>query len=1382
MSYNDDILSKQNLKISDIVKISRSHILSCRYKQQPYIYTDDNGRDLDHGKAVLETEEQCCAYMAAYGIMHYKKVLRALDDKEFPFDMLSDGFEIFDWGCGQGIGTLAIIDILQKKGISDKLHKITLEEPSDIARSRAILHIRQTLGNENVCIAETAKYLPSDSAETGNCITEINVEQPCAIHVFSNILDIGSVSLKGVSRLITSSGQKHIVLCIGPAKLEEARIKSFKSYFLPNKITVFTDFNETNFGKHSNNRPYGCLINSFSYSLANKQEIIHQYKYFAPIQYFASYSETTLDPTDNAFEVLAPFDLTAHKYLCPIYAVISNLISRGCPTWASKKVFDYIVTLPDSQRQQNLRAVARIQKTLIEALISKRLNAEKAHWNILILEDDSSVAELAVADFYELYHNLIAMTVEYDSLELPSYSVHTKRDADTSRKYDIILDVSILQYCDTTNVSFPKFNALNDCYFIIRSSKSIFSNRTIYTTQRIKYKPLTYKDTHGNYAIIEQTARHLRYFLNLIFRKEDFRPGQLPILSRALSLNNVIGLLPTGGGKSLTYQLAAMLQPGVTIVVDPLKSLMKDQVDGLLRAGIDAVTFINSELSSREKANRAKQLTESKIQIIFLSPERLSVYGFRETLRSMRESDVYFAYGVIDEVHCVSEWGHDFRLAYLHLGRNLYNYALPKESPGGEDNHISLFGLTATASFDVLADVERELSGQRSYKLDEEATVRFENTNRLELQYLVLPIDGEKANSRFDIGQIKEDAILETIQAATSKLVEIQQAPNLKRIRDRFIERENITDENKIADIQKCNLSIDINNRWYESTQDPSACIVFCPYASDNVKVHLSPFSVATKLSSFGINHISTFKGGDNSSCQDEFLSDKSNIMVATKAFGMGIDKPNVRLTIHTNFPSSLESFVQEAGRAGRDRKTALATIMYCPREFSTQDPRTSYQVYHSADYQTNLYFYKQNFLGKEFEVYVMNLLMTNIDVIISNEECKTPNNIDADDTVTIKKATRGITQFIKKYPAGTVLTYYIDYSSAGKDNILDRLNESLISCHLPVFETIKSDSLKIPHKGKYVNVYGKTSYKDAIQKAIYRMCVIGLIEDFTEDYVNHCFRITTRCQEDSVYLDNLRFYYRKYYSEERANEIIQQVQEQAKSEGTILACLKNITSFVYRNIADKRARGISDIEQFCNQAVSSNKDWKDTNEDLKDFIYYYFNSKYAREGFTTYDSIAKSDIPYSLKDDTNIDLHSQAEITDFALVKKYMRVVKPEIVNNDSQIDNVKHLHGAIRLIRRALPEMNPVLNLLNIFCILFLGQQDNELLEEELLHDYNEVVDLYTASNKTYLIRNFKNLLEESGAISEDSTDYFMKLNSLIQLRTHLKNIQELSNTYLL
>lgn len=134
----------------------------------------------------------------------------------------------------------------------------------------------------------------------------------------------------------------------------------------------------------------------------------------------------------------------------------------------------------------------------------------------------------------------------------------------------------------------------------------------------------------------------------------------------------------------------------------------------------------------------------------------------------MRESGVYFAYGVIDEVHCVSEWGHDFRLAYLHLGRNLFNYVLPKEVEG-EDNHISLFGLTATASFDVLADVQRELSGINAYSLDEDATVRYENTNRLELQYNVYEVDAKDAPNAWAVGDIKEEKLLEVINDATQK-------------------------------------------------------------------------------------------------------------------------------------------------------------------------------------------------------------------------------------------------------------------------------------------------------------------------------------------------------------------------------------------------------------------------------------------------------------------------------------------------------------------------------------------------------------------------------------------------------------------------------------
>ena len=778
MSYVDDIQKVGHLTINEIIRISNLYVPDI-FKSCPYKYRDSQGRTLNHGTAVLETEEQCCVYMSAYGPMHHHKLMRALDEHEFPYSDLSDGVEIYDWGCGQAIGTMAVIEKLRQHGMLGKLRKVVLEEPSDIARNRAILHVKKTLGEYNTEIIAVSKYLPSDYGDNSNSITSIHVEQPTAIHIFSNILDIETVSLKGVSKMITSSGKKHIVLCVGPANLKEERIRSFLNYFVENHIHVFTDFKNTNFGYHPdpNHKAYGCFIRSFSYSLSSVSEILHNYKYFAPIQYFASFTDTIgKSPLgESAFEILAPFDMTAHKNLCPVYALMSNLISRGCPTLASERVLNYVSIMSDEQKAKNLNAVARIQKTFIEAIISERLDTNKREWKILIIEDNTSVAKISIEDFSEAYHNLIAMTEDYDHMVLPKISVSAQEDASSEIEYDAVIDVSIEQICNAKEVAFSKFKASNDCYFIVRSSEKVYEDRVLYTTERINYKPFVEKNSQGIYHKIEANCSKLRYFLNLIFRKEDFRPGQLPILNRALQLKSVIGLLPTGGGKSLTYQLAAMLQPSVTLVVDPLKGLMKDQYDGLLNIGIDCISYINSDITKSFEEGRRRELalTGSQVQIMFLSPERLSIYRFREVLRSMRESGVYFAYGVIDEVHCVSEWGHDFRLAYLHLGRNLFNYVLPKEVEG-EDNHISLFGLTATASFDVLADVQRELSGINAYSLEEDATVRYENTNRLELQYNVYEVDAKDAPNAWVVGDIKEEKLLEVINDATQKIVEIQ--------------------------------------------------------------------------------------------------------------------------------------------------------------------------------------------------------------------------------------------------------------------------------------------------------------------------------------------------------------------------------------------------------------------------------------------------------------------------------------------------------------------------------------------------------------------------------------------------------------------------------
>lgn len=1226
MSYIDDIHRIDNLTINEIIRISNKYVPN-RYKLEPWRYMDGQGRTLEHGTAVLETEEQCCAYMSAYGPMHRHKLMRALDEKEFPYSDLTGGIEIYDWGCGQGIGTMAVIEKLRQHNMLRKLCKVVLEEPSNVARDRAVIHVKKALEDYNADVIAVSKYLPSDNGDNSNCITSINVEQPTAIHIFSNILDIEAVSLKGVSKMITSSGQKHIVLCIGPANLNESRILSFRNYFVENHIHIFTKFRETNFGLHPNRKAYGCLINSFSNSLSQTSEILHEYKYFAPIQYFASFTDTITKSSlkESAFEILAPFDITAHKNLCPVYALMSNLISRGCPTLASKKILDYVSNMSDTQKAKSLNAIARIQKTFIEAIISERLDTNKLEWKILIIEDNTSVAKISLEDFSETYHNLIAMTKDYDDMVLPKLSVCIKDNASSGIEYDAIIDISIDQLCNAKEVTFSRFKVLNDCYFIVRSSEKVYEDRILYTTERINYKPFVEKDSYGIYHKIEDNCSRLRYFLNLIFRKEDFRPGQLPILNRALQLKSVIGLLPTGGGKSLTYQLAAMLQPSVTLVVDPLKGLMKDQYDGLLNIGIDCISYINSDITKNYEEGRKRELalTGSQVQIMFLSPERLSIHRFRDV------------------------------------------------------------------------------------------------------------------NSA------------------------------VKYIKERFVERENLIDSTIIDKIHHTNLGVDVENEWYNHTNTNTAGIVFCTRASD--RANLSVPTVEASLRNHGLRSISTYKGGDDTACQDSFLKGRTNIMVATKAFGMGIDKSNVRMTFHLNYPGSLESFVQEAGRAGRDKKMALATIMYSPKKFWVKNVKTDKWQDFSADYTNNKFFYDSNFLGEEFELFVMELLMNNLQVKISNEEF-----YDVDKPCIANS--QGIVKFIKRYEKGHILTYYISYEEDEK--VLDGYNQYLSTKNMPVFNTYNARNLKNSRGYSYIRDYGSAVYKDAIQKAIYRMCVIGLIDDFTEDYSKRTFRITTICQDESEYLEHLRLYYRKYYSTERVESMMGEVRKLANTEGVIMACLKHLTSFIYKSIADKRARGILDMEQFCNMAISSKKDWKETNEELKDFIYYYFNSKYAREGFVTYDSNLQQDVPFSLKDDTSHDIYSEDKITSFELVRKYMRVVDAEIVNNDSQMDNIKHLQGAVRLIRRAIAEMNPVLNLLNVFCILYLGQEANEMLEDELYNDYKAVYEQYMDEGKSALIDEFTQLLIKHAALKDK--EYINKIQLAIQLEEHVKAFSNIKNKY--
>jgi hypothetical protein len=318
----------------------------------------------------------------------------------------------------------------------------------------------------------------------------------------------------------------------------------------------------------------------------------------------------------------------------------------------------------------------------------------------------------------------------------------------------------------------------------------------------------------------------------------------------------------------------------------------------------------------------------------------------REKLKNMHKLGVYFAYGVIDEVHCVSEWGHDFRFSYLHLGKNMYQYVLPKNAD--ENHRLTLFGLTATASFDVLADVERELSGNGSFELDADTIVRDENTDRLELQYKIerVPIEFEddeyydknnvieghlpravKAVDKWAFYDSKKEYLAEYLPTIPNLVAQLQVPASIKSIKRRFAERQNITQ------LSSASLGSQLPDDFFaESDSYLHGGIVFCPHKTNT---GISVMENASTLSEVA-GKVGTFMGSSDSNAVDKksfedleaFRTNRLPLMVATKAFGMGIDKPNVRFTVNMNYPSSLESFVQEAGRAGRDRKIALATIL----------------------------------------------------------------------------------------------------------------------------------------------------------------------------------------------------------------------------------------------------------------------------------------------------------------------------------------------------------------------------------------------------------------------------------------------------------------------
>ena len=450
---------------------------------------------------------------------------------------------------------------------------------------------------------------------------------------------------------------------------------------------------------------------------------------------------------------------------------------------------------------------------------------------------------------------------------------------------------------------------------------------------------------------------------------DDFRKGQKEIIEKILNKKDVLAIMPTGAGKSICYQIPAVIMEGTTIVVSPLISLMKDQVDSLNQIGIKA-TYINSTLTSKQYEWVYKNASAGIFKIIYVAPERLETESFLKLLSNINISQI-----AIDEAHCVSQWGHDFRPSYKKIAQVIMSL---KKRPV-----ISAF--TATATDIVKKDILNLLNLNDPFTL----ITSFDRKN------LYFGVE-KKAN------------------------------------KEKYIENY-------------------IKNNINESG------IIYC-----TTRKNVDELYMYLKERNFNVTRYHAgLTENERRKNQDDFIFDKKNVMVATNAFGMGIDKSNIRYVIHYNIPTTMENYYQEAGRAGRDGEDAQCIILFSRKDIVTN--KYLIEQGHSINFERNIEYSKLNKVVDycNTDKCLRKFILEYFDEKVEYDKCNNCSNCNnqielVDITVEAKKILSCIKRMGEKFGSGIV----VDVLRGSKSSKVVELQFDKLSTY-KIMEEYSKDTVK---------------------------------------------------------------------------------------------------------------------------------------------------------------------------------------------------------------------------------------------------------------------------------------------------------------------------------